>query len=173
MNGSHVLWNLGSHREERRGEACCVYYQRCVPVLGCQWCAVTCIRLGRSVCRLERCAENTGMCLGECVCVHNVICVSQCLKSLLKKPPLTGTALHHALRLRCGVRWPWHVRLASPTCDVVVEGGLVGIWGLALLQQKESIPHTLHRTLTLYTRRRQYQPHPRRARPSLATTRAP
>ena len=30
-----------------------MYYQRCVPVLGCQWCAVTCIRLGRSVCRLD------------------------------------------------------------------------------------------------------------------------
>ena len=174
MNGSHVLWNLGSHREEKRGEACCVLSKVCssarVPMVRGHD-----SRVFGSVgaCRLERCAENTGMFLGECVCDHNVICVSQCLKSLLKKPPLTGTALHHALRLRCGVRWPWHVRLASPTCDVVVEGGLVGIWGLALLQQKESIPHTLHRTLTLYTRRRQYQPHPRRARPSLATTRAP
>ena len=178
MNGSHVLWNLGSHREERRGEACCVYYQRCVPVLGCQWCAVTCIRLGRSVCRLERCAENTGMSLGECA-MYVFIMLSVCLNVsnyYSKKPPLTGTALHHT-RCACGAECAWEcggaARVASRTCDVVVEGGLVGIWGLGLLQQNEPIPHTLHSTLTLYTRRRQYQPHPRRARPSLATTRAP
>ena len=179
MKGSHVLWNLGSHREEKRGEACCVLSKVCssarVPMVRGH---VYSARSERVYSRLERCAEIRACVLvSECVCVHDVTCVAQCLKLLLiKKPPLTGTALHHT-RCACGAECAWEcggaARVASRTCDVVVEGGLVGIWGLGLLQQKESIPHTLHRTLTLYTRRRQYQPHPRRARPSLATTRAP
>ena len=103
------------------------------------------------------------MCLGECVCVHDVICVAQCLKLLLiKKPPLTGTALHHTRcalalcgaecapapgsRVACG-----HVSRARarasrvPTCDVVAwrEGSWgSGVWGCS---NKTSL------SLTLYT----------------------
>ena len=193
MKGSHVLWNLGSHREERRGEACCVLSKACssarVPMVRGH---VYSARSERVYSRLERCAEIRACVLvSECVCVHDVTCVAQCLKLLLiKKPPLTGTALHHtrcALALcgaECAPAPGWRaggVRVAVGTCRAPaaresrppvrrgrvgrVEGGLVGIWGLGLLQQNEPIPHTLHSTLTLYTRRRQYQRPPRRARP--------
>ena len=170
---------IPQRREERRGVLCIIKgVFQCSGANGARSRVFGSVGACTVPCRLERCAENTGMSLGECA-MYVFIMLSVCLNVsnyYSKKPPLTGTALHHT-RCACGAECAWEcggaARVASRTCDVVVEGGLVGIWGLGLLQQKESIPHTLHRTLTLYTRRRQYQPHPRRARPSLATTRAP
>ena len=107
MKGSHVLWNLGSHREEKRGEACCVLSKVCssarVPMVRGH---VYSARSERVYSRLERCAEIRACVLvSECVCVHDVTCVAQCLKLLLiKRPPLTGTALHTTVHTRCAMR---------------------------------------------------------------------